>query len=167
MAKQLVEVIDRKGHVVHSYTVELLEDDCHDAEYEEVALILAEKHGAGKPGASGLTFFFPAPELLVGVGTADSPISYTGYASRFAFTCNAAHGLDSLQDPSNSFSQFGVARSLRRQDMNVACSVDVNQRSVRAAQDYFHGVAVFLGDAQKNRRSIDDFQVRRHRDAPY
>jgi len=45
MAKQLVEVIDRKGHVVHSYTVELLEDDCHDAEYEEVALILAEKHG--------------------------------------------------------------------------------------------------------------------------
>ena len=45
MAKQLVEVIDRKGHVVHSYTIELLEDDCHDAEYEEVALILAEKHG--------------------------------------------------------------------------------------------------------------------------
>ncbi len=47
-------------------------------------LILAEKHGAGKPGATGLTFFFPAPELLVGVGTADSQISYTGYASRFA-----------------------------------------------------------------------------------
>lgn len=47
-------------------------------------LILAETHGAGRPGATGLTFFFPAPELLVGVGTADSQISYTGYASRFA-----------------------------------------------------------------------------------
>ncbi len=35
-------------------------------------LILAETHGPGKPGATGLTFFFPAPELLVGVGTADS-----------------------------------------------------------------------------------------------
>jgi len=45
MARQLVEVIDRKGHVVHTYTVELPDADCHDAEYEEVALILAEKHG--------------------------------------------------------------------------------------------------------------------------
>jgi len=46
--------------------------------------ILAEKHGSGKPGATGLTIFFPAPELLQAVGTADSDISYTGYASRFA-----------------------------------------------------------------------------------
>jgi hypothetical protein len=46
--------------------------------------ILAEKHGEGRPGATGLTFFFPAPELLVAVGTAESEISYTGYASRFA-----------------------------------------------------------------------------------
>ena len=45
MAKQLVEVIDRKGHVVHAYMVELPDADCHDIEYEEVALILAEKHG--------------------------------------------------------------------------------------------------------------------------
>jgi hypothetical protein len=45
MAKQLVEVIDRKGHVVHRYTVELEHGDCFDAEYEEVALILAEKGG--------------------------------------------------------------------------------------------------------------------------
>lgn len=45
MAKQLVEVIDRKGHVIHAYVVELADADCHDAEYEEVALILAEKHG--------------------------------------------------------------------------------------------------------------------------
>jgi hypothetical protein len=45
MAKQLVEVIDRKGHVVHAYLVELADADCHHAEYEEVALILAEKHG--------------------------------------------------------------------------------------------------------------------------
>jgi len=45
MAKQLVEVIDRRGHVVSTYTVELPDEDCHDAEYEEVALILAETHG--------------------------------------------------------------------------------------------------------------------------
>ena len=46
--------------------------------------ILAEKHGPGKPGATGLTIFFPSPELLFEVGTADSETSYTGYASRFA-----------------------------------------------------------------------------------
>jgi len=45
MAKQLVEVIDRKGHVVHVYAVDLPDADCHDAEYEEIALILAEKGG--------------------------------------------------------------------------------------------------------------------------
>ncbi len=46
--------------------------------------ILAEMHGEGKPGATGLTIFFPVPELLVAVGTADSEISYTDYVSRFA-----------------------------------------------------------------------------------
>jgi hypothetical protein len=46
--------------------------------------ILAEKHGPNKPGATGLTIFFPTPDLLVAVGTADSEISYTDYASRFA-----------------------------------------------------------------------------------
>ncbi len=45
MAKQLVEVIDRAGHVVHSYTVELDGEDCVEAEYEEVALVFAENHG--------------------------------------------------------------------------------------------------------------------------
>jgi hypothetical protein len=45
--------------------------------------ILAERHGPGRPGATGLSIFFPAPELLVAVGTEDSQISYTGYASRF------------------------------------------------------------------------------------
>jgi hypothetical protein len=45
MARQLVEVIDREGHVVHTYLVELPDADCHDAEYEEMALILAEKGG--------------------------------------------------------------------------------------------------------------------------
>ena len=48
--------------------------------------ILAEKHGAGKPGATGLTIFFPIPELLVAVGTSESEISYTDYVSRFAGT---------------------------------------------------------------------------------
>ncbi len=45
MAKQIVEVIDRKGHVVHSYTIALEHADCVDAEYEEVALTFAEKDG--------------------------------------------------------------------------------------------------------------------------
>ncbi len=45
MAKQLVEVIDRDGHVVDRYAVELEDADCHDVEYEEVALMLAEKSG--------------------------------------------------------------------------------------------------------------------------
>ncbi len=38
-------MIDRKGHVLDRYTVELEDADCHDAEYEEFALILAEKSG--------------------------------------------------------------------------------------------------------------------------
>jgi hypothetical protein len=45
MAKQLVEVIGRDGHLVDRYTVKLEDADCHDAEYEEVALILAEQSG--------------------------------------------------------------------------------------------------------------------------
>jgi hypothetical protein len=45
MARQLVEVIDRHGHVVHSTVVELEGEDCVDAEYEEVALIFTENHG--------------------------------------------------------------------------------------------------------------------------
>ncbi len=46
--------------------------------------ILAEKHGPARPGATGLTIFFPVADLLVGVGVAESEISYTAYASRFA-----------------------------------------------------------------------------------
>ncbi|MFZ4851172.1 MAG: clostripain-related cysteine peptidase [Caldilinea sp.] len=49
-----------------------------------VAAILAEKHGPGRPGASGFSIFFPVPELLTAVGTELSELSYTGYASRFA-----------------------------------------------------------------------------------
>ncbi len=45
MAKQLVEVIDRRGHVVHSYTIALEHDECVEAEFEEVALIFTENHG--------------------------------------------------------------------------------------------------------------------------
>ena len=47
-------------------------------------LILAEKHGPARPGATGMTIFFPTLDLLTGVGTAESQYSYTGYASRFA-----------------------------------------------------------------------------------
>ena len=46
--------------------------------------MVAEYHGEGRPGATGFTIFFPTPDLLVAVGTEDSPVSYTGYASRFA-----------------------------------------------------------------------------------
>lgn len=45
MARQLVEVIDRSGHIVHSYTITLEHGHCVDAEFEEVALIFAENHG--------------------------------------------------------------------------------------------------------------------------
>ena len=45
MPKQLVEVIGRDGHVVHTYMVELDHAECVEAEYEEVALVLAEKSG--------------------------------------------------------------------------------------------------------------------------
>ncbi len=45
MAKQLVEVIDRDGHIIDRYTVVLDDADCHDAEYEEVALVLAGQSG--------------------------------------------------------------------------------------------------------------------------
>jgi hypothetical protein len=45
MAKQLVEVIGRNGHVVHSYAIELERGDCIDAEFEEVALTFAQMDG--------------------------------------------------------------------------------------------------------------------------
>lgn len=45
MARQLVEVIDRGGHVVHSYLVDLEGEECVEAEFEEVALVFAENHG--------------------------------------------------------------------------------------------------------------------------
>ena len=48
------------------------------------AAIIAEKHGAGRPGATGFSIFFPTPELLIAVGTEVSEQSYTAYASRFA-----------------------------------------------------------------------------------
>ncbi len=48
------------------------------------AAILAETHGPGRPGATGFSIFFPTPNLLLEVGTAQSEQSYTGYASRFA-----------------------------------------------------------------------------------
>jgi hypothetical protein len=48
------------------------------------AAILAEVSGPARPGASGFSIFFPTPNLLVGVGTEESTLSYTAYASRFA-----------------------------------------------------------------------------------
>jgi|SRR5690348_9020294 len=40
-----VEVFDRDGHLLETYTIVLEGADCHDAEYEEVALIFAEQSG--------------------------------------------------------------------------------------------------------------------------
>ncbi|MCE7982163.1 MAG: hypothetical protein DYG89_13285 [Caldilinea sp. CFX5] len=48
------------------------------------AAILAEMSGPARPGASGFSIFFPTPDLLAQVGTADSEQAYTAYASRFA-----------------------------------------------------------------------------------
>ena len=45
MPKQIVEVIGRDSHVVHAYSVHLEHDTCVEAEYEEIALIMAEKGG--------------------------------------------------------------------------------------------------------------------------
>lgn len=45
MAHQIVDVIDRHGHVVQSYTVEIEGKNCVEAEFEEIALVLAEKSG--------------------------------------------------------------------------------------------------------------------------
>lgn len=47
------------------------------------AAILAETHGPERPGASGLSLFFPTPDLLATVGYADSEPAYTAYAPRF------------------------------------------------------------------------------------
>jgi hypothetical protein len=45
MTKRSVDVFDRHGHLVHTYTIVLDEKDCHEIEYEEVALIFAEQSG--------------------------------------------------------------------------------------------------------------------------
>ncbi|MCB0129077.1 MAG: hypothetical protein KDE58_42720, partial [Caldilineaceae bacterium] len=47
------------------------------------ATILAETHGPERSGASGLSLFFPTPDLLTAVGYADSELAYTAYAPRF------------------------------------------------------------------------------------
>ncbi len=47
------------------------------------AAILAEVNGNQRPAASGISIFFPTPDLLAQVGSAESEQSYTAYASRF------------------------------------------------------------------------------------
>ncbi|HVT24073.1 MAG TPA: hypothetical protein VHC42_01465 [Rhizomicrobium sp.] len=48
-AQRFVEVIGRDGHVLRLYAVAIEEADA-DAEYEEVALVLAEQDGLNRPG---------------------------------------------------------------------------------------------------------------------
>jgi hypothetical protein len=45
MPIQLVEVIAPDGHVLRRYTVVLEHAQCDEAEYEEVALVFAERDG--------------------------------------------------------------------------------------------------------------------------
>jgi hypothetical protein len=45
MPTQLVEVIAPDGHVLRRYAVALEHADCVEAEYEETALVLAERDG--------------------------------------------------------------------------------------------------------------------------
>jgi hypothetical protein len=45
MTKRSVDVFDRLGHLIHTYAIVLDEKVCHEAEYEEVALIFAEQSG--------------------------------------------------------------------------------------------------------------------------
>ncbi len=45
MPRQLVEVIGKDGHVIESHLVELHEDGCIEAEFEEVALVFTERGG--------------------------------------------------------------------------------------------------------------------------
>jgi hypothetical protein len=45
MAKKLVDVFDRSGARLFTYTIALEHEDCVEAEFEEVALIFAERSG--------------------------------------------------------------------------------------------------------------------------
>jgi hypothetical protein len=45
LIERSVEVFDRDGHLLETYTIVLEGVDCHDAEFEEVALIFAEQSG--------------------------------------------------------------------------------------------------------------------------
>ncbi|MGN6148950.1 MAG: hypothetical protein ACTHPD_10460 [Rhizomicrobium sp.] len=45
MPRQLVEVIGRDGHIIESHVVDLEHEECIDAEFEEVALVLTERGG--------------------------------------------------------------------------------------------------------------------------
>ena len=44
LMERSVEVFDRDGHLIEAYSV-MLEDNCHEAEFEEVALIFTEQSG--------------------------------------------------------------------------------------------------------------------------
>lgn len=76
------------GHFA-KLAAEFAADDTADAALAALqkaykAAILAEINGSQRPGASGISLFFPTPDLLTAVGTEESEQSYTGYASRFA-----------------------------------------------------------------------------------
>jgi hypothetical protein len=45
LVERAVEVFDRDGHLIEVYSVVLEDAACHDAEFEEVALIFAEQSG--------------------------------------------------------------------------------------------------------------------------
>jgi hypothetical protein len=45
LIERSVEVFDRDGHLIEVYAVVLEDAHCHEAEFEEVALIFAEQSG--------------------------------------------------------------------------------------------------------------------------
>ena len=45
MAKKCVDIFAKSGERLFTYTICLEDKDCHEAEFEEVALIFAERDG--------------------------------------------------------------------------------------------------------------------------
>lgn len=45
LVERTVEVLDRDGHSIAMYSIVLEGENCHNGEYEEVALIFAEQSG--------------------------------------------------------------------------------------------------------------------------
>jgi hypothetical protein len=45
MAKKCVDIFAKSGEHLFTYTICVEDEDCHDAEFEEVAMVFAERDG--------------------------------------------------------------------------------------------------------------------------